>query len=245
MESLENLMPTINPNIDELIDEDDDSVIPSDKPKNNEMFICNNKVKKLESKDEEVDVIVVEEPEVAYIKPKKKYPHLEKARATALANRQRKARAKAELKELENIKKLEIKEEKKKLRIEKNRTNARNNYHKKKEELSLVEIPENDILHSEKIGLTYQDFEKYMNTYNKKVVNKPDVTYSKPEVVNKPDVTYSKPDVTYSKPEVTYSKPQSVVKKLKVVNKPVSHHPVNYYNPHQRNKINLDDLFSL
>ena len=220
MESLENLMPTINPNIDELIDDDDASIIQTDKPKNNEMFI------KLESKDEEMGVTVVEEP-------KKKYPHLEKARATALANRQRKARAKAELKELENIKKLEIKEEKKKLRIEKNRTNARNNYHKKKEELSLVEVPENDILHSEKIGLTYQDFEKYMNTYNKKVV------------VNKPKVTYSKPEVAYSKPEVTYSKPQSVVKKLKVVNKPVSHHPVNYYNPHQRNKINMDDLFSL
>jgi len=243
MEGLTDLMPTINPNIGELIDDVNDSVIQIDKQKNNEMFVCNKETKV---------IVVEEEPDVVVDdKPKKKYPHLEKARATALANRQRKARAKAELKELDNIKKLEIKEEKKKLRIEKNRTNARNNYHKKKEEKSLTE---NDILHSEKIGLTYQDFEKYMNTYNKKVVvnkpeivvNKPEVTYSKPEVVvNKPEVVVSKPKVTYSKPEVTYSKPQSVVKKLKVVNKPVSHHPVNYYNPHQRNKINMDDLFSL
>jgi len=72
------------------------------------------------------------------------------------------------------------------------------------------------------MGLSYDEFEKYMDTYNKK----------------KPKPVISKPKQVISKPKPVVSKP--------VVSKPVvSHHPVNYYNPHQRNKIDMDDLFSL
>tara|TARA_R110000765_G_scaffold215104_1_gene319973 strand:+ start:520 stop:1209 length:690 start_codon:yes stop_codon:yes gene_type:complete len=226
-ETLEDLMPVINPNLDEVVSENVFKPVEDKPPKNNEIFICSNKkVKKLQELQELQDdeKCKLQEPIKVEVKEKKKYPHLEKARATALANRQRKAKAKADLKELENTKKLELKEEKKKLRVEKNRTNARNNYHKKQEAKALLEAEEKDVWKESitndkptptKTGLSYDEFEKYMDTYNKK-----------------------KPKPVISKPKPVVSKP--------VVSKPVvSNHPVNYYNPHQRNKIDMDDLFSL
>jgi len=229
-ETLEDLMPTINPNLDEIVSENVFKPVEDNPPKNNEIFICSNKkVKKLQELQELQDDEKCKLQEPKKVLPKK-YPHLEKARATALANRQRKAKAKADLKELENTKKLELKEEKKKLRVEKNRTNARNNYHKKQKAKVLLEAEEKEVWKESitddkptptKTGLSYDEFEKYMDTYNKKKV-----------VVSKP------------KPII---KPKQVIKP-KVVNKPQvvqSNHPVNYYNPHQRNKIDMDDLFSL
>jgi len=232
-ETLEDLMPTINPNLDEVVSENVFKPVEDKPPKNNEIFICKNvkKPTKLQELQElqNDEKCKLQEPIKVEVKEKKKYPHLEKARATALANRQRKAKAKAELKELENTKKLELKEEKKKLRVEKNRTNARNNYHKKQEAKALLEAEEKEVWKESitndkptptKTGLSYDEFEKYMDTYNKKKV-----------AVSKP------------KPII---KPKQVIKPKPVVSKPVvSHHPVNYYNPHQRNKIDMDDLFSL
>ena len=233
-ETLEDLMPTINPNLDEVVSENAFMPVAEEPPKNDEIFICNNKAVKKPTKSlkKPTKVEEVEESEKVLpkilqnleVKEKKKYPHLEKARATALANRQRKAKEKADLKELEKNKKLELKEEKKKLRVEKNRTNARNNYHKKQEAKSLLVVEEKEVEKPKtidkptptKTGLSYDEFEKYMDTYNKK--------------------------------RVVVSKPKPVIKPKPVVSKPkpaVSHHPVNYYNPHQRNKIDMDDLFCL
>ena len=232
MESFNELMPTINPNLDEVADGNEPVLGTEAPPKNNEIFVCSNKkIRKpkiqldIEEKVEEPVEEKVEEPVKVEVKEKKKYPHLEKARATALANRQRKAKEKAELKEVEKIKKLELKEEKKKLRVEKNRTNARNNYHKKQEAKSLLEAEEKEVEKPKtidkptptKTGLSYDEFEKYMDTYNKKRV-----------VVSKPKPVVSKPKPVVSKPKPA-----------------VSHHPVNYYNPHQRKKIDMDDLFCL
>jgi len=233
-ETLEDLMPTINPNLDEVVSENVFKPVV-EAPKNNEMFICSNKkVKKLQELQElqDEEKCKLQGPELnEKPKEKKKYPHLEKARATALANRQRKAKAKADLKELENTKKLELKEEKKKLRVEKNRTNARNNYHKKQEAKALLEAEEKEVWKESitndkptptKTGLSYDEFEKYMDTYNKKALKKP----TKLQELSKVKPT-----------------PKKVLPKI--LKNLVSNHPVNYYNPHQRNKIDMDDLFSL
>jgi len=228
-ETLEDLMPTINPNLDEVVSENAFMPVAEEPPKNDEIFICKT-LKPLKKPTKEVEE--VEDPIKVEVKEKKKYPHLEKARATALANRQRKAKEKAELKEEEKNKKLELKEEKKKLRVEKNRTNARNNYHKKQEEKALLEAEEKEVWKESitvdkptatKTGLSYDEFEKYMDTYNKKTLKKPSKAETPPKKVLPKPV---KPIV--NKPQVV----QSI-------------HPIGYYNPHQRNKIDMDDLFSL
>jgi len=235
-ETLEDLMPTINPNLDEVVSENVFKPVEDKPPKNNEIFICKTlkkptKLQELqELQDEEKCKLqgrdLNEKP-----KEKKKYPHLEKARATALANRQRKAKEKAELKEVEKTKKIELKEQKKQLRIEKNRTNARNNYHKKQEEKALSVIKETDVWKESitddkptpiRTGLSYDEFEKYMDTYNKKALKKP---------------------TKLQEPSKVKPTPKKVLPKI--LKNLVSHHPVNYYNPHQRNKIDMDDLFSL
>jgi hypothetical protein len=254
-DKLRDLMPTINPNLDEIAEGNEplQPVSVAEAPKNNEIFVCSNKkikkscklqnkiteLPKDEKKLEKTDRAEMETPKPPNKelpkdenKPaKKKYPHLEKARAKALENRRKKAQEKAELKEAERIKKEQLKEEKKNLRIEKNRKNNRENYRKKKglddegEKETIIQeekevwkesITQEPIKNS---GLSYEEFESYMNRYVNK--NKP---------VKKP-----------------LPKKPPVVKKVRIKEppKPVSNHPTNYYNPHQRNKFNVDDLFSL
>jgi len=224
-ETLEDLMPTINPNLDEVV-EGNITLVVEEPPVNDEIFIC----KTLKKPTKLQEPIKEEDPQPPLVS--KKYPHLEKARANALLTRQKKAREKAELKALEKAEKLKIKEEKKKLRIEKNRTNARNNYHKKKEQESkdkedqvFKESITDDKFMPIKTGLSYDEFEKYMDTYTRKKIQ----TRPKPIIKPKP----VRQNVVVNKPQV--NKPQVIQ----------SIHPIGYYNPHQRNKIDMDDLFSL
>lgn len=93
-------------------------------------------VKKVKKVKKKVDDILDVEDDEDKSKPKKKrtYPHLEKARAKALLNRQKRAEEKRIEKEKKAEEKKELKLEKARLRIEKKKENARNHYWEKKAE---------------------------------------------------------------------------------------------------------------
>ena len=130
------------------------------------------KVKKVKKKvDDILDISVVEEEEDEdKPKPKKKrtYPHLEKARAKALLNRQKRAEEKRIEKEKKAEEKKELKLEKARLRIEKKKENARNHYWEKKAEnqkLGIVETKSNPQPNVSNIS-NYDNFASMMDRYN-------------------------------------------------------------------------------
>ena len=155
------LMPTINPNIEEIVIDGENVPLvtetgsPKSKPTHSQVFngkrkTHSNKPKRTTEQLRESENIVmsVEEPqkerpttpEKAEEKTpehsgvtKKKYPHLVKARAKALEKRQEKAKLKAQEKEIAKQAKIADKQARRDLRVAKNRERARENYHKKKD----------------------------------------------------------------------------------------------------------------
>ena len=105
------------------------------------------------------DEIKIEKKKIK--KPKKLYPHLEKARAKAKENR---AKRKAEKDKL----KKETKEQKKVARKEKQREIARNYYWEKKakEEEGVKEDVSPDIRTATAKGMSYDKFSSFMDKYN-------------------------------------------------------------------------------
>ena len=158
--SLESLMPTINPNLDE-ISKDNNPLQPlKKKPTPDEIFlqvqetnrqakIEKKKVKRSITPDPNAIVAPTQKERGAKIEEtatqssnkedgedrpkKKKYPHLEKARAVASANRKLKSDAKRLMKEKQKAEKETEKERKREVRKQKNRERALENYHKKKD----------------------------------------------------------------------------------------------------------------
>jgi len=126
-------------------------------------------VKKVKKKvDDILDISAVEEEEDEdKPKPKKKrtYPHLEKARAKALLNRQKRAEEKRIEKEKKAEEKKELKLEKARLRIEKKKENARNHYWEKKAENQKLGIVETKPTPQSNIS-NYDDFASMMDRYN-------------------------------------------------------------------------------
>lgn len=124
-------------------------------------------IKKVKKK--KVDDILNVEENNDEDKPKKKrtYPHLEKARAKALLNRQRRAEERKIEKEKKAEEKKELKLEKARLRIEKKKETARNHYWEKKaknQELGIVDAkpiatPQSNISN-------YDNFASMMDRYN-------------------------------------------------------------------------------
>lgn len=171
-------------------------------------------------------------------KGKRNYDHLKKAREKALANRKAKAEEKKLLRQAEKDKKEALKEEKRKLRIEKNRQRARENYHKKKdlkkeekeEIIEKIETIENPVV-KKKVeksiingSMTYEKFARFMNMYERE-----------------------KQSINQSIKQ-TETKPIPIPKKkkaVKVVNRHISKHPPNYFNPNRRYKQDINDLFTL
>mgnify|MGYP003651370630 CR=1 FL=1 len=110
------------------------------------------------------DEIKIEKKKPKIKKPKKLYPHLEKARAKAKENR---AKRKAEKDRL----KKETKEQKKEARKEKQREIARNHYWEKKAkeetETEIVNKPQfEDIRTATANGMSYDKFSSFMDKYN-------------------------------------------------------------------------------
>ena len=108
------------------------------------------------------DEIKIEKKKIK--KPKKLYPHLEKARAKAKENR---AKRKAEKDKL----KKETKEQKKEARKEKQREIARNHYWEKKTKEEEIEtnstaVDDNTIRTATKNGMSYDKFSSFMDKYN-------------------------------------------------------------------------------
>ena len=123
------------------------------------------KVKKVKKKvDDILDVTDEDKP-----KKKRTYPHLEKARAKALLNRQKRAEEKRIEKEKKSEEKKELKLEKARLRIEKKKENARNHYWEKKAEAvengevktktKPIPIPQSNMSN-------YDNFASMMDRYN-------------------------------------------------------------------------------
>lgn len=268
-ESFESLMPIINPNLDEIVIEGKNEPLlemntSRPKPTNTDIFQKKENIKlsvggkthkkskkvpqatNTEGRKEEIgktpiknDDLREAEKEIATTskkqgKTKRNYDHLKKAREKALANRKIKAEQKKLLRQAEKDKKEALKEEKKQLRIEKNRQRARENYHKKKdlkreekaEIIEKIETIENPVV-KKKVeksirngSMSYEKFAMYMTMYEREK-----------SIIN-------------HQRQVSVPKPK-VKKAEKVVNKIVSRHPPNYYNPSRRSKQNINDLFTL
>ena len=132
--------------------------------------------------------------EIADIEPKeqrgakKKYPHLEKARAVASANRKKKSEEKRVLKEQQKIEKAELKAEKAEIRKEKNRQRALENYHKKKDlkNSKLASVMEDMPTPSKPNGMDYDRFASYMEKWEKGKSAKVEKIPTKPIAVRKP-----------------------------------------------------------
>ena len=113
---------------------------------------------------EKEQVEVENKPQVVENKPptpkkKKSYPHLEKARAIAKANREAKKQAKLE-------EKLGKKEATRQVRLEKQRVASKERYWKKKEDnVETKEVFMNTPEPTHFDGLTYTQFRKYQNQY--------------------------------------------------------------------------------
>ena len=103
------------------------------------------------------DEIKIEKKKIK--KPKKLYPHLEKARAKAKENR---AKRKAEKDRL----KKETKEQKKEARKEKQREIARNHYWEKKAKEETETPKFEDIRTATANGMSYDKFSSFMDKYN-------------------------------------------------------------------------------
>ena len=210
--SLESLMPTINPNLDELAKDNTPLQPPKKKATPDEIFASvqatnkkhrEAKGKKVEESPENTiekpaDLRVAESPEVKLeiadivAKPqrgaKKKYPHLEKARAVASANRKKKSEEKRLIKEQQKIEKAELKAERAEIRKEKNRVRALENYHKKKDlkQDNLSTIMEDMPTPSKPNGMDYDRFASYMEKWEKGKSAKVEKIPTKPIAVRKP-----------------------------------------------------------
>jgi hypothetical protein len=157
----------------EMFKEDEDTtkileIFKAKKESKRDISLVIKKVKK-----KKVDDILNVEENNDVDKPKKKrtYPHLEKARAKALLNRQRRAEERKIEKEKKAEEKKELKLEKARLRIEKKKETARNHYWEKKaknQELGIVENKPKakpiDIQHSNISN--YDNFASMMDRYN-------------------------------------------------------------------------------
>ena len=267
-ETFESLMPVINPNLDEIVVEGKNEPLQEmnptrPKPSNTDIFQKKENIKLSVSGKKKKSPGVSQEPNTAVqkgknekvnvknddlrqaeiddatppktkSKGKRNYDHLKKAREKALANRKKKAEEKKLLRQAEKDKKEALKEEKRQLRIEKNRQRARENYHKKKdlkkeekkEIIEKIETIENPVV-KKKVeksiingSMTYEKFARFMNMYEreKQAINQ---KKSKPIPIPKKK------------------------KEVKIVNRHISKHPPNYYNPNRRNKQDINDLFTL
>ena len=160
MSQFMNLMPTINPNLEEVVIDGENTPLTNDKgepkkkPTHNQVFSGKGKSKKKhivtnteERKEENVKLSVNNKDlpqakiplenqnskQEVTEKPKKTYPHLVKARAKAAETRRIKREAKEKAKELAKQEKLAKSQSRRELREAKNRERARENYHKKKD----------------------------------------------------------------------------------------------------------------
>jgi len=214
--SFQSLLPTINPNLDEIAEDNVPLQPPKKKPTPDEIFMevqaTNKKHRqaKKEKGEEEgeaenqlvsptqnqrqaespnIKVEIVDKQDKEQRATKKKYPHLEKARAVASANRKRKADEKRALKENQKIEKLRVKQEKAELRKEKNRQRALENYHKKKDLKRIKEIKEEEEIISPRSmssAMNYDKFAEYMSKWENSKKEKVEKIPSKPIPVRKP-----------------------------------------------------------
>jgi hypothetical protein len=223
-ETLNELFPSINPNIDELNEMtplNQDEQITNDDPepetevkedfKESDIFMKSGK-KRLKSKLKEPTDTIVEED----IKPKRKYPHLAKARAKGAEVRKAKAEARRLKKEEEKELKNKLKSEKREATAERNRQKAKARYYteKEKKKSQPIAIQQQFIPKSTKKDMDFNTFASYMMKYenlkeqykNKNIKMKP-----MKQVNTKP-----------IKKEIPYNPP----------NYPLSH----LYNPNLRNR---------
>jgi hypothetical protein len=272
-ESFESLMPVINPNLDEIVVEGKNEPLQEmnptrPKPKEKDIFVAksNSKITKggnstkkskinpqakitegrkeeNEKLNEKTDDLRQAENKGATtskkkVKGKRNYDHLKKAREKALANRKKKAEEKKLLRQAEKEEKERLKEEKRQLRIEKNRERARKNYHKKKDLKEIENIEKQEII--EKIGeINNPTAERKV----KKLINNGSMTYEKFAMFM--TMYEREKQLIHRKKEKVIPKPKPK-KNVKVVNKIVSKHPPNYYNPnrHRRGQ-DVNDLFRM
>lgn len=271
-ETFESLMPVINPNLDEIVvdgkNEPLQDLSPTrPKPTNTDIFqkkeniklsvggkkkknsqvsssgkqgetteVQKGKNEKVNVKNDDLRQAEIDDakPPKTKVKSKRNYDHLKKAREKALANRKAKAEEKKLLRQAEKEKKEALKEEKRQLRIEKNRERARQNYHnkkdlkreEKKEIIEKIETIENPVV-KKKVeksirngSMSYEKFAMYMTMYERE---KTIINQKKTKAIPIPKKK----------------------KAVKIVNRIVSKHPPNYYNPNRRNKQDINDLFTL
>ena len=169
-----NLFPTVDKDILKRMDEETANMevniaeLPQKKKilKHSNVFGDDKPLEKEQEKEQE-QVEVENEPQVVENKPpspikkKKTYPHLEKARAVAKANREAK-------KALKLQEKMGKKEETNKRRLEKQRVASKQRYWNKKEQAESKEVfmtTEIKKLDKNLEGLTYQQFRKYQSKY--------------------------------------------------------------------------------
>tara|TARA_R110002012_G_scaffold93272_2_gene226161 strand:+ start:175 stop:852 length:678 start_codon:yes stop_codon:yes gene_type:complete len=169
-----NLFPEVDKDILKKMDEETANLevnvaeLPKKKKilKHSNVFVDDKPIEKEQEKVE-----VENEPQVVENKPpspiklkKKSYPHLEKARAVAKANREAKKQAKLE-------EKLGKKEATRQMRLQKQRIASKERYWKKKEQEDIkVEAPKEIFMNTSNTpahfdGLTYEQFRKYQNQY--------------------------------------------------------------------------------
>jgi len=272
-ESFESLMPVINPNLDEIVVEGKNEPLQEmnptrPKPKEKDIFVAksNSRIAKGEKKskksqrsppgnitegqkEENVKLTIKnedlreaeikeEKPTKKKVKAKRNYDHLKKAREKALANRKKKAEEKKLLRQAEKDKKEALKEEKRQLRIEKNRQRARENYHKKKD-LKEIENNEKEEIIEKIAEINNPTAERKV----KKLINNGSMTYEKFAMFM---TMYEREKQLISKKKERVIPKPKPKKNVKVVNKNVSKHPPNYYNPnrHRRGQ-DVNDLFRM
>jgi len=163
-----NLFPVINPNIDQLIQ--DEKMLDSDNAIKNEII----DVVKQEQED------IFETPKPKPISQKKK-EHLENARIKSAETRRQKAKKKKKLKEEEKARKEEEKRLRREATAERNRVKARERYYKQREQKEKVkeevkEIPKQivkdttpmvrDVYKQQQVNnMDFNTFAKYMMKY--------------------------------------------------------------------------------
>ena len=242
--SLKDLMPTINPNVEEFAKDNTPLQPPKKKATPDEIFASvqatnkkhrQAKAKKLDEEKEdpeklqqaeipEVKLEIEEKADKEQRGTKKKYPHLEKARAVASANRKKKSEEKRLLKEQQKLEKAELKAQKAEIRKEKNRQRALENYHKKKDlkRTEIVKVMEEMPTPAKMSGMDYDRFASYMEKWEKS---------KQPKVEKIP-----------SRPIPVQRKPQYIPRPVSPPRRPEQ--PKNYLSFYQKKK-SVNDLFKL
>tara|TARA_R110000824_G_scaffold252946_1_gene441794 strand:+ start:196 stop:936 length:741 start_codon:yes stop_codon:yes gene_type:complete len=166
--ALSTKFPKINPNLEEIEEEMEQSVESSPiHSSHKDIFVKKEKIETHANEKIDKNEKITLDVKPAKPKKSKKYEHLQKARLKGLEVRREKARIKREHKQAEKEEKAKIKAERKLERQEKNRKASRERYWKKKEV---------DSKNIEKTGfnskgifqkkMDYDTFTQYMDKYN-------------------------------------------------------------------------------